>query len=55
MHAEAKSWEHTRHGPNAWNEGPDTVFHYQAHRRAVKHLVTRLIEYPANPVQGSEE
>ena len=41
---EAKPWEHARPGPNAWDEAPDTVFHYQANRRAAKHLVTRLIE-----------
>src|SRR5262249_13349537 len=41
---EARPWEHPRPGPNAWNEAPDTVFRYQANRRAAKHLVTRLIE-----------
>jgi len=41
---EARPWEHARPGPNAWNEAPDTVFRYQANRRAAKHLVTRLIE-----------
>ena len=41
---EAKPWEHARPSPNAWNEASDTVFRYQANRRAAKHLVTRLIE-----------
>jgi hypothetical protein len=31
------------------------VSRYQANRRAAKHLVIRLIEYPANPVESSEE
>src|ERR671936_924329 len=41
---EARPWAHAGPGPNAWNEAPDTVFRYKAHRRAAKHLVTRLIE-----------
>ena len=41
----ARPWAHRRPGfQNAWAELADAEFHYNADRRAAKHLVARLIE-----------
>src|SRR5205085_12245810 len=40
---DAQPWAH-RNRPNAWNEPPETAFHYAGQRTAGKYLATQLLE-----------